>query len=63
VIAQYEKAAVKSGFAGCLVRVAGHDLMDFRYGNLDEDNSPTSGGSDGCINFMDLDNTGLSACL
>jgi len=27
----YEAAEDKSAFAGCLVRLAGHDLMDFRY--------------------------------
>jgi hypothetical protein len=63
VIAKYELATNKSKFAGCVVRVAGHDFMDFRYSNLDLDGSPTSGGSDGCINFKDDDNTGLSECL
>jgi hypothetical protein len=49
----------RAKFAGCLVRTAGHDFMDFRYGT----NGSTSGGADGCINFDDADNTGLSACL
>ena len=33
--------------------------MDFRTGS----GSSTSGGSDGCINFADEDNTGLADCL
>jgi len=27
----YDDTADKAEFAGCLVRLAGHDLMDFRY--------------------------------
>lgn len=49
----------RAKFAGCLVRTAGHDFMDFRTGS----NGSTSGGSDGCINFADEDNTGLADCL
>ena len=44
--------------AGCIVRVAGHDFMDFRYSS-----DSSTGGSDGCINFNDEDNAGLSQCL
>jgi len=27
----YEDVEDKGAFAGCLVRLAGHDMMDFRY--------------------------------
>jgi len=48
--------AEKQGFAACVVRVAGHDLMDF--------NPDTGkGGTDGCIDFNDHDNAGLKGCL
>lgn len=46
-------------YAACLLRLAGHDFMDFR---IAEDGS-MSGGSDGCINFSDDDNKGLAECL
>ena len=49
----------RAKFAGCIVRTAGHDFMDYR---IDADGS-TSGGSDGCIDFADSDNTGLADCL
>ena len=39
------------------MRTAGHDFMDFRTDNANP------GGSDGCINFNDPDNTGISQCL
>ena len=48
----------RAKFAGCLVRTAGHDFMDYR-----EVSGVASGGSDGCINFADGDNTGLADCL
>jgi len=41
-------------FAGCVLRAAGHDFMDFRNGK---------GGSDGCLRFDDPDNKGLINCL
>jgi len=41
-------------FAGCTLRAAGHDFMDFRSG---------AGGSDGCLRFDDPDNKGLINCL
>lgn len=44
-------------FVGCLLRLAGHDFMDYR------ENSSDVGGSDGCINFNDGDNKGLKSCL
>jgi len=62
----YEEAEDKGAFAGCLVRLAGHDMMDFRYifeKNKDGSDSKKvinqKGGSDGCINFNDSDNKGL----
>jgi hypothetical protein len=39
--------------AGCLLRFAGHDLMDYRVGAKD------IGGSDGCVDFSSGDNAGL----
>lgn len=39
--------------AGCLLRYAGHDLMDFR---KDDENK---GGLDGCLDFSTADNAGL----
>ena len=41
----------------CLLRFAGHDLMDFRA------DDPNKGGSDGCIAFQDPGNVGLDKCL
>jgi hypothetical protein len=67
VISLYEKLSndvtpssnPRAAFAGCLVRTAGHDFMDFR---INPDNT-TSGGMDACINFNDSDNAGLRECL
>lgn len=47
----------RGNFVGCMVRTAGHDFMDYR---VDEDNK---GGSDGCMNFEDGDNTGVVSCI
>jgi len=47
----------RGSYAGCLVRLAGHDFMDFRFG------TSNTGGSDGCLNFNDADNGGLATCL
>lgn len=66
VITEYEKVDSTVGnnfnprakYAGCLVRTAGHDFMDFR-----ATSNGSTGGSDGCINFGDEDNTGLADCL
>jgi len=44
-------------FVGCLVRLAGHDLMDFRA------DDPNQGGVDGCIDLQESDNKGLRSCL
>ena len=51
-----DKGCPKGGFVGCLVRLVGHDFMDFK---------PSSGscGADGCIDFADPDNLGLQGCL
>lgn len=66
----YEAAEDKTGFAGCLVRLAGHDLMDFRYEfKMGKDGKPSKsainqrGGVDGCINFNDKENKGLVECI
>ena len=48
----------KGGFAACLVRLAGHDFMDFR-----NDGGTQKGGSDGCIDFSDHNNAGLIECI
>ena len=41
-------------FVGCVVRLAGHDFMDF---------NGTTGGADGCLDFADPDNKGLLPCM
>jgi hypothetical protein len=63
----YDDTEDKTGFAGCLVRLAGHDLMDFRYiyekkpnGKMRNMPSDKNGGVDGCINFADKANKGLA---
>lgn len=48
----------RTGYAACLLRFAGHDLMDYRRGK--EGDKDSTGGSDGCINFHDPDNMGLA---
>jgi len=48
------KDCPKADFAGCVLRVAGHDFMDFHNGK---------GGSDGCTDMTDPDNAGLTECL
>lgn len=41
--------------AACIIRLSGHDLMDFRnYSGV------VTGGPDGCVNFNDPDNAGLA---
>ena len=56
VIALYDSKASADGrnLAACILRLAGHDFMDFR-----NNDGVTSGGADGCINFNDADNMGL----
>lgn len=56
----------RADFAGCVVRFAGHDLMDFRIHDTTMWHAGiggTTGGSDGCILFDDADNAGLAECL
>lgn len=53
--------AEQTTFAACLLRLAGHDLMDFR--RAAKKGGDTTGGSDGCVNFQDPDNAGLGPCL
>lgn len=50
-----EEVCPQTDFAGCVLRVAGHDFMDFHWGG--------GGGSDGCVDFEDPDNLGLEPCL
>jgi len=45
----------QSDWAGCVLRMAGHDFMDFVPNQ--------GGGSDGCVDFDDVDNKGLKPCL
>ena len=58
--------------AGCLIRTAGHDLMDFRRRFKGDPlyvsgrhgwRKNSIGGSDGCINFEDPDNKGIKTCM
>ena len=44
----------QADWAGCVLRLAGHDFMDF---------DGEKGGADGCLDFADQDNAGLQACL
>jgi len=44
----------QADWTGCVLRVAGHDFMDFASG---------TGGSDGCLDMNDPDNKGLAECL
>lgn len=46
----------EADWAGCVLRVAGHDFMDY-------DKASNSGGSDGCTDLNFVDNKGLDACL
>ena len=65
----FDEAEDQAAFAGCIVRLAGHDMMDFRYQfNTKADGSQGGvksqrGGSDGCVNFQDKDNRGLVECI
>merc|ERR1719433_2103416 len=45
-----DEACPFTDFVGCVVRLAGHDLMDYQ---RDDDENP--GGSDGCLDFDDMD--------
>ncbi|CAE7355462.1 unnamed protein product, partial [Symbiodinium necroappetens] len=44
----------QADWAGCVLRMAGHDFMDFANGQ---------GGADACTDMTDADNGGLPACL
>lgn len=44
----------QADWAGCVLRMAGHDFMDYADGE---------GGSDACIDMDDIDNLGLAECL
>jgi len=44
----------RSDWAGCILRLAAHDFMDY---------SHQEGGADGCLYLPDGDNAGLSNCL
>eukprot|EP00448_Togula_jolla_P012919 CAMPEP_0170593150 /NCGR_PEP_ID=MMETSP0224-20130122/13294_1 /TAXON_ID=285029 /ORGANISM="Togula jolla, Strain CCCM 725" /LENGTH=677 /DNA_ID=CAMNT_0010917083 /DNA_START=45 /DNA_END=2076 /DNA_ORIENTATION=+ len=46
----------QADFLGCVVRMAGHDFMDF-------DPATGTGGSDACTNMEHEDNGGLAECL
>ena len=54
-------------YAACMLRLEGHDLMDFRRKRKKNGKIPNfgagTGGSDGCVNFEDPDNAGLPGCL
>lgn len=67
IIAQQHASEDKTKYAACLLRLEGHDLMDFRRGKNKHGRirpgSAGSGGSDGCVNFDDPDNAGLPSCL
>lgn len=44
----------QADWAGCVLRMAGHDFMDYKDG---------TGGADGCVDMTDPDNLGLAECL
>ncbi|CAK9108432.1 Putative ascorbate peroxidase (HvAPX1) [Durusdinium trenchii] len=44
----------QADWAGCVLRMAGHDFMDYKDGQ---------GGADGCVDLTDADNLGLAECL
>merc|ERR1719181_900618 len=46
----------QADWAGCVLRMAGHDFMDF-------DSSTGQGGSDACTGMNHDDNKGLAPCL
>lgn len=49
-----ESECQQADWASCVVRMAGHDFMDYQEG---------SGGSDGCTSLEADDNKGLASCL
>lgn len=48
----------QKSYVACMVRLAGHDFMDFR-----NEDGKTSGGMDGCMHFDDPAHAGLPECL
>jgi len=50
----------RSALPACLLRLSGHDFMDFR---LAKDGLPELGGADGCVALEDGSNKGLIECL
>lgn len=67
IIAHQYASGNKTVYAACLLRLEGHDLMDFRRkahksGKVFR-GAPGKGGSDGCVNFEHGDNAGLPTCL
>lgn len=70
IIAHQKKSADPTKFAACLLRLEGHDLMDYRQkekrnkkGKMMRAMPKAYGGADGCVNFHDGDNAGLPTCL
>ena len=67
IIEQQFGSEDRTKYAACLLRLEGHDLMDFRRDKNKKGgfivDGPGTGGSDGCVNFLDADNTGLEGCL
>jgi len=51
-----EEVCEQADFAGCVLRMAGHDFMDY-------DPITGLGGADACTDMEDPDNAGLSECL
>jgi hypothetical protein len=49
----------QADFAGCVLRIAGHDFMDY----TDEGNANEIGGADACLDLHDPDNNGLHECI
>jgi len=67
---EFEDAEDQTAFAGCITRLAGHDMMDFRYdfhtrkdGKVTKSAVNQRGGVDGCVDFNDKDNKGLIECI
>jgi len=54
-----QKRQDKQDLAACFARFAGHDLMDFRFWKTGK----ATGGSDGCVDFGDVNNGGLEECV
>lgn len=50
----YGNETKQKDLAGCLIRLAGHDAMDF---------TGSSGGSDGCLDTNNHINKGLAECI